>query len=101
MTDRDYLSAWHQVVLPLAVEFEPQLVLVSAGFDPALGCPEGEQRVTNPCRNSRGFKILKTESKQKRIRVSFLIYDGFNSVRFPKPLLEVTFKSIREPNPPS
>ena len=47
MTDGDYLSAWHRVVLPLAVEFQPQLVLVSAGFDPALGCPEGEQRVTN------------------------------------------------------
>merc|ERR1719397_1202633 len=46
MTDMDYLSAWHLVVLPLAVEFEPQLVLVSAGFDPALGCPEGEQRVS-------------------------------------------------------
>ena len=45
MTDSDYLSAWHRVVLPLAVQFNPQLVLVSAGFDPALGCPEGEQRV--------------------------------------------------------
>ena len=44
-TDADYLSAWHRVVLPLAVHFQPQLVLVSAGFDPALGCPEGEQRV--------------------------------------------------------
>ena len=47
MTDGDYLSAWHRVVLPLADEFQPQLVLVSAGFDPALGCPEGEQRVAN------------------------------------------------------
>merc|ERR1719209_2501288 len=46
MTDSDYLSAFHQVVLPLAVEFQPELVLVSAGFDPALGCPEGEQRVS-------------------------------------------------------
>ena len=92
MTDADYLEAWHQVVLPLAAEFQPDLViilffllmfiiiiiiiiitmthhqkldlyfppdvrhclfpihpqtqiLVSAGFDPALGCPEGEQRV--------------------------------------------------------
>jgi len=46
MTDADYLAAWHQVVLPLAAEFQPDLVLVSAGFDPALGCPEGEQRVS-------------------------------------------------------
>ena len=35
-----------QVVLPVATEFSPQLVLVSAGFDPALGCPEGEQEVS-------------------------------------------------------
>ena len=49
MTDSDYLSAFHQVVLPLAAEFQPQLVLVSAGFDPALGCPEGEQRVSKLC----------------------------------------------------
>ena len=45
-TDADYLAAWHRVVLPLAAEFDPELVLVSAGYDPALGCPEGEQRVS-------------------------------------------------------
>ena len=45
-TDADYLAAWHSVVLPLATEFRPELVLVSAGYDPALGCPEGEQRVS-------------------------------------------------------
>ena len=42
-TDGDYLHAWHQVVLPLAHTFNPDLVIISAGFDPALGCPEGEQ----------------------------------------------------------
>jgi acetoin utilization deacetylase AcuC-like enzyme len=33
------------VLLPLALEFNPDLVLISAGFDPAIGCPEGEQEV--------------------------------------------------------
>ena len=28
MTDADYLAAWHQVVLPLAAEFQPDLVIV-------------------------------------------------------------------------
>ena len=28
MTDADYLEAWHQVVLPLAAEFQPDLVVV-------------------------------------------------------------------------
>ena len=48
-TDWDYLHAWHQLVLPLAARFRPELVLVSAGFDPAVGCPEGEQEVSPAC----------------------------------------------------
>ena len=48
-TDTDYLHAWHQVVLPVAHEFHPQLVLISAGYDPAVGCPEGEQMVSPAC----------------------------------------------------
>ena len=28
MTDADYLAAWHQVVLPLAAEFQPDLVVI-------------------------------------------------------------------------
>ncbi|XP_077002189.1 protein deacetylase HDAC6 isoform X2 [Tamandua tetradactyla] len=39
--DADYLAAWHRVVLPIAYEFNPELVLVSAGFDAARGDPLG------------------------------------------------------------
>jgi len=44
--DLDYLAIFHNVILPLAYRFDPQLVLVSAGFDAAIGCPEGEMRVS-------------------------------------------------------
>ena len=30
MTDVDYLAAWHQVVLPLAAEFHPDLVVITS-----------------------------------------------------------------------
>ena len=43
--DSDYVAAFLEVLMPAAYEFEPELVLISAGFDPALGCPEGEQEV--------------------------------------------------------
>ena len=33
MGDGDYLSAFHQVILPVAREYNPQLVIVSCGFD--------------------------------------------------------------------
>ncbi|KAM8934374.1 protein deacetylase HDAC6 [Pelodytes ibericus] len=41
MGDADYLMAFHRVVMPIAYEFDPQLVLVSAGFDAARGDPLG------------------------------------------------------------
>ncbi|XP_054162576.1 histone deacetylase 6-like [Oppia nitens] len=42
MTNADYLSIWHNILLPIAYEFDPQMVIVSAGYDAAFGCPEGE-----------------------------------------------------------
>ncbi|KAA0724668.1 Histone deacetylase 10 [Triplophysa tibetana] len=42
MTNSDYLSAFFHVLLPVAYEFDPELVLVCAGFDSAIGDPEGK-----------------------------------------------------------
>uniref|UniRef100_A0A3B5MVZ3 Histone deacetylase domain-containing protein n=1 Tax=Xiphophorus couchianus TaxID=32473 RepID=A0A3B5MVZ3_9TELE len=42
----DYLSAFCHVLLPVAYEFCPDLVLVCAGFDSAVGDPEGEMCAT-------------------------------------------------------
>lgn len=33
LCDTDYLAIWHNVLLPVFYEFNPELVLVSAGFD--------------------------------------------------------------------
>ncbi|KAM4562545.1 histone deacetylase 6 [Odontesthes bonariensis] len=49
MTDADYIAAFQQVLLPAAYEFQPQLVLVSAGFDAAVGDPKGEMCVRPQC----------------------------------------------------
>uniref|UniRef100_A0AAY4E8U1 Protein deacetylase HDAC6 n=1 Tax=Denticeps clupeoides TaxID=299321 RepID=A0AAY4E8U1_9TELE len=46
MGDSEYLAAFHHVVMPIAREFAPQLVLVSAGFDAARGDPLGGYQVT-------------------------------------------------------
>ncbi|XP_075440655.1 protein deacetylase HDAC6 isoform X2 [Ascaphus truei] len=46
MGDAEYLMAFHGVVMPIAYEFNPQLVLVSAGFDAARGDPLGGCQVT-------------------------------------------------------
>ena len=37
--DPEYLMAFFNIVLPVALEFDPQLILVSAGFDAGVGDP--------------------------------------------------------------
>jgi acetoin utilization deacetylase AcuC-like enzyme len=37
MGDAEYLAMWEKLLMPMAREFQPELVLVSAGFDAAIG----------------------------------------------------------------
>ena len=46
MSDSDYMSIIHQILLPVAYEFQPDIVLVEAGYDAAIGDPEGEMRLS-------------------------------------------------------
>ena len=39
MGDAEYIAAFQQVIMPIAYEYDPQLVLISAGFDAAKGDP--------------------------------------------------------------
>ncbi|XP_057988375.1 histone deacetylase 5 isoform X2 [Hevea brasiliensis] len=44
--DADYLAVWDQILIPVAKEFDPDMIIVSAGFDAAVGDPLGGCRVT-------------------------------------------------------
>ncbi|GAB6022029.1 Histone deacetylase 6 [Chamberlinius hualienensis] len=46
MGNSEYLTIFHQLLLPVAHEFSPELVIVSAGYDAAIGCREGRMEVT-------------------------------------------------------
>ncbi|XP_034471871.1 histone deacetylase 6 isoform X2 [Drosophila innubila] len=49
MGNGDYMAIFQQLLLPVALEYQPELIIVSAGYDAALGCPEGEMEVTPAC----------------------------------------------------
>jgi acetoin utilization deacetylase AcuC-like enzyme len=59
--DAEYQAAWHHVLMPVAHEFSPDAILVSAGFDGAAGdvgagalTPAGYARLTRTlCRSGR------------------------------------------------
>ncbi|POW19340.1 hypothetical protein PSHT_04791 [Puccinia striiformis] len=46
MSDADYIYAFQRLVMPIAMEFDPDFVIVSAGFDAARHDPLGECDVT-------------------------------------------------------
>ncbi|TMS16728.1 Histone deacetylase 7 [Larimichthys crocea] len=54
MGDAEYLAAFRSVVMPIAQEFSPDVVLVSAGFDAAEGnpAPLGGYKVSAKCKHS-------------------------------------------------
>ncbi|CAG0908416.1 unnamed protein product, partial [Cyprideis torosa] len=49
MGDPEYIQAFLGLVLPICYEFNPELVLVSAGFDAAVDDPLGRCSVTPAC----------------------------------------------------
>ncbi|KAL1942417.1 hypothetical protein VTO73DRAFT_6019 [Trametes versicolor] len=46
MGDADYILAFQKIVMPIALEFSPDLVIISAGFDAAEGDDLGECHVS-------------------------------------------------------
>ncbi|XP_030049781.1 protein deacetylase HDAC6 isoform X3 [Microcaecilia unicolor] len=49
MQDADYIFTFLHLLLPVAFKFEPDLVLVAAGFDSVVGDPKGEMAVSPAC----------------------------------------------------
>lgn len=74
-TDSDYLAAFTQVILPMASEFSPDIILVSAGFDAAEGDAIGMCKVT-PC----GFaKMTQHLMGLARGKVVLILEGGYNA----------------------
>ncbi|CAF1055029.1 unnamed protein product [Rotaria magnacalcarata] len=51
MTDVEYLAAFRSVVMPILEQFQPQIILVSCGFDACIGHPHplGGYELTPTC----------------------------------------------------
>jgi histone deacetylase 6 len=62
MGDNEYYAAWHHLLLPMAREFDPNLILISAGFDAADGDAAGDCHVTPNgfCQLTRSLKTMTT-----------------------------------------
>ncbi len=73
-----YLEAFARVVEPAVVRFEPDLLLVSAGFDAAAGDPLGGMNVTRD-----GFRALARQSRALCPRLGAVLEGGYDVATLP------------------
>jgi acetoin utilization deacetylase AcuC-like enzyme len=76
--DEDYLRAFEEVVSPAVLAFEPELVLVSAGFDAHVDDPLAGMRVT-----AVGFRELASRSAALGPRVVAVLEGGYDPGTLP------------------
>jgi len=78
--DYDYLTVFQKLLRPIACEFSPELILVSAGFDAHEGDPLAHMLVT-----SRGFAemtkvVLELAEQSCKGRTVFILEGGYDLV---------------------
>ncbi|KAL9080214.1 MAG: hypothetical protein Q9157_000997 [Trypethelium eluteriae] len=93
MKDGDYLLAFQQIVMPIAQEFGPDLVIISAGFDAADGDELGQCHVT-PAGYAHMTHMLMSLAKGK---VAVCLEGGYNLRSIAKSALAVTRTLMGEP----
>ncbi|KAL1959893.1 hypothetical protein VTO42DRAFT_561 [Malbranchea cinnamomea] len=93
MGDGDYLYAFQEVIMPIAYEFDPDLVIVASGFDAAAGDELGGCFVTPPC-YAHMTRMLMNLAQGK---VAVCLEGGYNFRSISKSALAVTRTLMGEP----
>ncbi|KAI1931621.1 Histone deacetylase hda1 [Ophidiomyces ophidiicola] len=93
MGDGDYLYAFQEVIMPIGYEFNPDLVIVSAGFDAAAGDELGGCFVTPPCYAHMTSMLMSLADG----KVAVCLEGGYNFRSISKSALAVTRTLMGEP----
>ncbi|OJJ56588.1 hypothetical protein ASPSYDRAFT_134468 [Aspergillus sydowii CBS 593.65] len=93
MGDGDYMYAFQQVVMPIAQEFNPDLVIIASGFDAAVGDELGGCFVTPAC-YAHMTHMLMTLAHGK---VAVCLEGGYNFRSISKSALAVTKTLMGDP----
>ena len=76
--DEEYMHAFEHVVEPVLARFEPELVLVSAGFDAHADDPLAEMNVT-----ADGFREMARSCRDASLRVAAVLEGGYQLETLP------------------
>ncbi|KAI1815049.1 histone deacetylase [Poronia punctata] len=95
MGDGEYLAAFQKIVMPIAQEFNPDLVIISAGFDAAQGDELGGCFVTPPCYAHMTHMLMSLAGG----KVAVCLEGGYNLEAISNSALAVARTLMGEPPP--
>ncbi|KAI0015622.1 hypothetical protein F4780DRAFT_64096 [Xylariomycetidae sp. FL0641] len=95
MGDGEYLAAFQKIVMPIANEFNPDLVIISAGFDAADGDELGGCFVTPDCYAHMTHMLMSLAGG----KVAVCLEGGYNLQAISKSALAVARTLMGEPPP--
>jgi len=95
MGDGDYIYAFQRIVMPIAHEFNPDLVIVSAGFDAAKGDPLGQCYVTPPAYAHMTHMLMSLAGG----KIAVILEGGYNLDSISNSALACTRVLMGEPPP--
>lgn len=78
--DGEYLQVFNDIVLPATEKFEPEWILVSAGFDPHRRDPLGGMEVTEEGFATMARLLLEMAERYAGGRIAFLLEGGYDLV---------------------
>ena len=76
--DREYLDVYESILNPIALEYKPELVLVSAGFDPYIKDPLGGMGVTADGFGGLASIVRNIAEKTCKGKVLMTLEGGYN-----------------------
>lgn len=76
--DAEYIAVYERILKPVALEYKPEMVLVSAGFDPFIKDPLGGMAVTGPGFGALASLVRDIAEKTCGGRVLLTLEGGYN-----------------------
>lgn len=93
MGDAEYMAAFEKIVMPMAREFDPDLVIISAGFDAAAGDELGGCWVTPACYAQMTHQLMSLANG----KLAVVLEGGYNLRAISRSALAVAKTLMGEP----
>lgn len=87
--DAEYLRVFEEIVAPAANKFEPEWILVSAGFDPHRRDPLGGMNVTEEGFRAMAEILLRLAERHADGKIAFLLEGGYDLAALQKSVAAV------------